>query len=57
MSIQKVDSKWLEFEFKIDTGSDVTMLNKSDCIDLGYNIKERDTLKYTDAYNEHIEFI
>lgn len=52
MSIQKTDGKWLEFGFKIDTGSDVTCLNKTDCIDLGYTITERDTEHFTDINNE-----
>lgn len=52
MAIQKNDGKWLEFEFKIDNGSDVTYMSKSDCVHLGYRIKVRDMLDYTDINNE-----
>jgi hypothetical protein len=52
MSIQKKDNAWVDYVFKIDTGSDVTFMNTGDCIDLGYRLNDCKRRYYTNTNNE-----
>jgi len=53
IQIQKRDKRaWFERVFKIDTGSDITFMDKEDCANLGYTLDNCEILHYTDTNNE-----
>jgi hypothetical protein len=51
MAIRKRDDTWLEHVFKIDSGSDITFMNKQECYNLGYTLSDCETRYYTDTNN------
>lgn len=55
VEVQNSTQDWQEFEFKVDSGAIVTLMNPDDCLLLGYRLKDGEERMLTVANNSELK--
>jgi hypothetical protein len=55
VEVQNFSGEWQEFEFKVDSGAIVTLMNSDDCSLLGYCLKDGEEKTLTTANNSELK--